>query len=126
MSAVPTSVSGTRIARAIVFCTACIPRWPDPLIDPCLLTSLVSAIDVEQAWRARCPELLDTGRAAFQGHDFFMPQPPWPASLRSSIAEGHAAEYESEEARKEAPAVFLLRVITHDWPDEYVTRYASP
>ncbi|OCH85246.1 hypothetical protein OBBRIDRAFT_325702 [Obba rivulosa] len=76
----------------------------------------------EAAWRARCSELLDTGRAAFQGHDFFAPQPPWPASLRSSIAEGHAAEYESEEARKEAPAVFLLRVITHDWPDEYVTR----
>ncbi|EMD36158.1 hypothetical protein CERSUDRAFT_51961 [Gelatoporia subvermispora B] len=59
----------------------------------------VAQMGEAKAWRARCPELLDTGRAAFQGHDFFMPQPPWPASL-----------------------LFLLRVITHDWPDEYVTR----
>ncbi|KAF8066927.1 O-methyltransferase [Lyophyllum atratum] len=47
----------------------------------------------EKAWRAKCPELLDSGMARFQVHDFFTAQPI-----------------------KDA-AVFFLRVILHDWPD---------
>lgn len=65
----------------------------------------------EQAWRKRCPEFLDSGRAAFQTHDFFTPQPPWPAILQAD-----------NRGQSASPAVFLLRVITHDWPDAYVTR----
>ncbi|KZT70696.1 hypothetical protein DAEQUDRAFT_183861 [Daedalea quercina L-15889] len=64
----------------------------------------------EAAWRDRCPQFLETGRAAFQGHDFFAPQPVWPSILRDT-PDGEVT-----------PAVFLLRVITHDWPDLYVTR----
>ncbi|KIP03318.1 hypothetical protein PHLGIDRAFT_94938, partial [Phlebiopsis gigantea 11061_1 CR5-6] len=56
------------------------------------------------AWRSRYPDLLDTGRAVFMAHDFFKPQPPLPADMIVK------------------PAVFLMRVITHDWPDSYVTR----
>ncbi|KAI0726094.1 S-adenosyl-L-methionine-dependent methyltransferase [Fomitopsis betulina] len=67
----------------------------------------------ESAWRDRCPQFLETGRAAFQGHDFFGPQPAWPTSLR---------ETSGRPASEDVPAVFLLRVITHDWPDLYVTR----
>ncbi|KAJ7348135.1 hypothetical protein DFH08DRAFT_1080245 [Mycena albidolilacea] len=48
----------------------------------------------EQAWRAKCPELLDSGAVRFQVHDFF-PQPVTDA------------------------AVFLLRVVLHDWPDAF-------
>ncbi|KAG6820459.1 hypothetical protein H0H93_000213 [Arthromyces matolae] len=47
----------------------------------------------EKAWRAKCPELLDSGIATFQEHDFFTEQP-----IRNA-------------------AVFFLRVILHDWPD---------
>ncbi|TFK50530.1 hypothetical protein OE88DRAFT_1645564 [Heliocybe sulcata] len=54
----------------------------------------------EEAWRERAPELLDGGRVTFLAHDFFTPQPTLPAP----------------------PAVFLLRVITHDWPDEYARK----
>lgn len=37
------------------------------------------------------------------------------------------SEDDSEKPIKEVkPAVFLMRVITHDWPDSYVTRYAYP
>ncbi|OBZ77461.1 6-hydroxytryprostatin B O-methyltransferase [Grifola frondosa] len=59
------------------------------------------------AWRARCPEMLDSGRATFVAHDFFTPQPPlrFPGASCACV-----------------PAVFLLRVITHDWPDSYVTK----
>ncbi|GBE83628.1 4-O-methyltransferase 1 [Sparassis crispa] len=73
----------------------------------------------EAAWRARCPELLDGGRAAFQAHDFFTPQPPLPPIIEKSIEP--AASPRTPEG-EDAPAVFLLRVITHDWPDELVTR----
>ncbi|KAI0362999.1 S-adenosyl-L-methionine-dependent methyltransferase [Pilatotrama ljubarskyi] len=59
------------------------------------------------AWRDRCPEMLDSGRAMFLGHDFFQPQPP--LILPGSIA-----------AVK--PSVYVLRVITHDWPDVFVTK----
>ncbi|KAL0959228.1 hypothetical protein HGRIS_014504 [Hohenbuehelia grisea] len=55
----------------------------------------------EKAWRARCPELLDSGTAQFQVHDFFTPQP-----IRDA-------------------AVFLLRVILHDWPDAYARSILS-
>ncbi|KAH7909090.1 S-adenosyl-L-methionine-dependent methyltransferase, partial [Hygrophoropsis aurantiaca] len=51
-----------------------------------------------QAWRAQCPEMLDEGRVEFQEHDFFAPQPV----LR--------------------PALFLLRVVLHDWPDDAARR----
>ncbi|KAH9942675.1 hypothetical protein B0H21DRAFT_520593 [Amylocystis lapponica] len=79
----------------------------------------------EAAWQARCPELLSTGRAAFQAHDFFTPQPPWPSVFRTSMT--GPEQYEFWEGAglgrgHAAPAVFLLRVVTHDWPDVYVAR----
>ncbi|KAJ6555119.1 O-methyltransferase [Mycena vulgaris] len=52
----------------------------------------------EKAWRAKCPELLDSGAVRFQVHDFFAPQPVTDA------------------------AVFLLRVVLHDWPDAFAQR----
>ncbi|KAJ7348099.1 O-methyltransferase [Mycena albidolilacea] len=52
----------------------------------------------EKAWRAKCPELLDSGAVRFQVHDFFTPQPVTDA------------------------AVFLLRVVLHDWPDAFAHR----
>ncbi|KZT06629.1 uncharacterized protein LAESUDRAFT_725719 [Laetiporus sulphureus 93-53] len=73
----------------------------------------------EIAWRERSPELLETGRAAFQAHNFFAPQPLWPASLRHERDNDDAAR---EQAPNGSPAVFLLRVVTHDWPDAYVKR----
>ncbi|EIW56069.1 S-adenosyl-L-methionine-dependent methyltransferase [Trametes versicolor FP-101664 SS1] len=59
------------------------------------------------AWRERCPEMLDTGRAMFLAHDFFQPQPPLllPGSTNAVV-----------------PSVYVLRVITHDWPDTFVTK----
>jgi len=70
-----------------------------------------------QAWRAKCPEFLENGTALFQGafdihlvilqlacdslrlvHDFFAPQPV-----------------------KQA-AIFVLRVVLHDWPDDFARR----
>ncbi|KDQ55518.1 hypothetical protein JAAARDRAFT_208779 [Jaapia argillacea MUCL 33604] len=54
------------------------------------------------AWTERCPKLLEKGIVAFQEHDFFTPQPPTPTG--------------------EPPAVFLLRVVTHDWPDAFARR----
>ncbi|KAI0666395.1 S-adenosyl-L-methionine-dependent methyltransferase [Trametes maxima] len=59
------------------------------------------------AWRERCPEMLDSGRAMFMGHDFFLPQP-------SLILPGSTATT--------SPSVYVLRVITHDWPDAFVTK----
>ncbi|KAH7923064.1 S-adenosyl-L-methionine-dependent methyltransferase, partial [Leucogyrophana mollusca] len=53
-----------------------------------------------QAWRAQCAEMLEEGRVVFQEHDFFAPQPP----------------------RAAPPAVFLLRVVLHDWPDDAARR----
>ncbi|KAJ6461096.1 O-methyltransferase [Mycena sanguinolenta] len=52
----------------------------------------------EKAWRAKCPELLDSGTVRFQVHDFFTPQPVTDA------------------------AVFILRVVLHDWPDAFAQR----
>ncbi|KAJ6551774.1 hypothetical protein B0H19DRAFT_1297609 [Mycena capillaripes] len=52
----------------------------------------------EKAWRAKCPELLESGAVRFQVHDFFTPQPIMDA------------------------AVFLLRVVLHDWPDAFAQR----
>lgn len=74
----------------------------------------------EKAWKDKCPELVDSGVARFQGkapivhiwmvtltfylmrmftvHDFFLPQPVKNA------------------------AVFLLRVVLHDWPDAFAQR----
>ncbi|CDO73947.1 hypothetical protein BN946_scf185016.g104 [Trametes cinnabarina] len=59
------------------------------------------------AWRERCPEMLDSGRAAFLGHDFFLPQPPL-------LLTGTP--------KPVTPSIYLMRVITHDWPDEFVTK----
>ncbi|KAG5634918.1 hypothetical protein H0H81_000331 [Sphagnurus paluster] len=47
----------------------------------------------EKAWRVKCPELLESGTARFQVHDFFKPQP-----IKNA-------------------AVYFLRVVLHDWPD---------
>ncbi|KAI0084943.1 hypothetical protein BDY19DRAFT_466740 [Irpex rosettiformis] len=84
------------------------------------------------AWRARYPEILDSGRAVFQPHDFFKPQPPFPATLNCELLTQEsesASETEGCETigrhgseRSAPPSVFLMRVITHDWPDSYVTR----
>ncbi|KAF8629507.1 hypothetical protein AX17_005633 [Amanita inopinata Kibby_2008] len=52
----------------------------------------------KKAWKAQCPELLTSGAVEFQVHDFFTPQPV-----------KHAA-------------VFLLRVVLHDWPDDFARR----
>ncbi|KAF8908192.1 hypothetical protein CPB84DRAFT_1744364 [Gymnopilus junonius] len=49
----------------------------------------------EKAWKAKCPELLESGTARFQVHDFFTPQPVRNAS------------------------VFLLRCVLHDWPNDF-------
>lgn len=52
----------------------------------------------KKAWSAKCPELLESGAVQFQVHDFFRPQPVTDA------------------------AVFLLRVVLHDWPDAFAQR----
>ncbi|KAF7304344.1 Ich1 protein [Mycena chlorophos] len=52
----------------------------------------------EKAWRAKCPELLDSGAVRFQVHDFFTPQPILKA------------------------AVYFLRVVLHDWPDAFAQK----
>ncbi|KAI0780347.1 S-adenosyl-L-methionine-dependent methyltransferase [Trametes elegans] len=59
------------------------------------------------AWSERCPDMLNTGRAMFLGHDFFQPQP-------LLVPPGSLAPV--------TPSVYILRVITHDWPDVFVTR----
>ncbi|KAH9896530.1 S-adenosyl-L-methionine-dependent methyltransferase [Cubamyces lactineus] len=60
-----------------------------------------------KAWRERCPDMLDTGRAMFFAHDFFHPQPPLllPGTNHPT-----------------RPSVYILRVITHDWPDAFVIK----
>ncbi|THU99018.1 hypothetical protein K435DRAFT_752418 [Dendrothele bispora CBS 962.96] len=52
----------------------------------------------EKAWKAQCPHLLESGIARFQKHDFFTPQP-----IKNA-------------------AVYLLRVVLHDWPNAYAQR----
>ncbi|KAG1864444.1 hypothetical protein C8R48DRAFT_634050 [Suillus tomentosus] len=52
------------------------------------------------AWRAQCPEMLESGQVMFYDHDFFRPQPPLPSSDFN-----------------QHPAVYILRVVLHDWPD---------
>ncbi len=68
---------------------------------------ILMSMSVTQAWRERCPDMLDSGRATFIGHDFFRPQPPllFPGSPQPAV-----------------PSVYILRVVTHDWPDEFVTK----
>ncbi|KAI0260740.1 hypothetical protein BC834DRAFT_898972 [Gloeopeniophorella convolvens] len=56
----------------------------------------------EDAWRIHSPGLIKSGRVRFEAHDFFKPQPV------------------HKEWHK--PAVFLLRVICHDWPDALARR----
>ncbi|KAH7890346.1 S-adenosyl-L-methionine-dependent methyltransferase, partial [Phlebopus sp. FC_14] len=57
------------------------------------------------AWRSQCPEMLESGRVVFQDHDFFQPQPP--------LSPPHLKSY---------AAIYLLRVVLHDWPDEFARR----
>ncbi|KIK97901.1 hypothetical protein PAXRUDRAFT_9890 [Paxillus rubicundulus Ve08.2h10] len=63
------------------------------------------------AWRSQCPEMLESGQVEFQGmsiclhHDFFQPQP--------SLQAPHLSPQ---------PAVYLLRVVLHDWPDSLARR----
>ncbi|KAF9043854.1 S-adenosyl-L-methionine-dependent methyltransferase, partial [Hymenopellis radicata] len=52
----------------------------------------------EKGWREKCPELLESGVAEFQVHDFFTPQP-----IKNA-------------------AVYFLRVILHDWPDDFARK----
>ncbi|KAF7324950.1 Ich1 protein [Mycena kentingensis (nom. inval.)] len=52
----------------------------------------------QKAWRAKCPELLDSSAVRFQVHDFFTPQPILNA------------------------AVYFLRVVLHDWPDAFAQK----
>ncbi|KAI0695252.1 hypothetical protein BC835DRAFT_965073 [Cytidiella melzeri] len=73
------------------------------------------------AWRARYPEILDSGRAVFQAHDFFKPQPAFPAQLNCEDESASGAAV-GLQGNPPMPAVYFMRVITHDWPDSYVTR----
>ncbi|KAH9975407.1 S-adenosyl-L-methionine-dependent methyltransferase, partial [Lactifluus volemus] len=56
----------------------------------------------EDAWHIHSPSLIKSGRVRFQVHDFFKPQPAYDGATR--------------------PAVFLLRVVCHDWPDVLARR----
>ena len=70
--------------------------------------------------------MLDQGRAAFQAHDFFKPQPLLPPELDVERTEFVHDAYGLREAPKTViPSVYFLRVVTHDWPDCYVTRYSA-
>ncbi|KAL4250136.1 hypothetical protein ABKN59_006496 [Abortiporus biennis] len=100
------------------------------------------------AWKTRCPEMLEQGIAHFQAHDFFSPQPVLPVSdseqdtptMRDGTGTGSGVgrepsspssstpnspreeQIQSKKPRPIVPAVYLLRVITHDWPNAFVTR----
>ncbi|KAI9451776.1 S-adenosyl-L-methionine-dependent methyltransferase [Russula earlei] len=56
----------------------------------------------EDAWHIHSPALIKSGRVRFQVHDFFKPQPTYDGDIK--------------------PAVFLLRVVCHDWPDALARR----
>ncbi|KAH0826054.1 hypothetical protein J3R83DRAFT_7341 [Lanmaoa asiatica] len=65
---------------------------------------VVTALGIE-AWRSKCPEMLESGQIVFQDQDFFEPQPHFEPP--------HLTRH---------PAVYILRVILHDWPDELARR----
>ncbi|KAF8128341.1 S-adenosyl-L-methionine-dependent methyltransferase, partial [Boletus edulis] len=65
---------------------------------------IVTALGVE-AWRSKFPEMIESGQVVFQDHDFFEPQLPFEPP--------HIARH---------PAVYILRVVLHDWPDECARR----
>lgn len=85
---------------------------------------VVTALGIE-AWRSKCPEMLENRQVVFQGvyvrvlsvalsdscvlldvdQDFFEPQSPFEPP--------HLSRH---------PAVYLLRVVLHDWPDEFARR----
>ncbi|KAN0130088.1 hypothetical protein V8E53_012033 [Lactarius tabidus] len=56
----------------------------------------------EDAWQIHSPSLIKSGRVRFQVHDFFKPQPKHDDDIK--------------------PAVFILRVVCHDWPDALARR----
>ncbi|KAI0300566.1 S-adenosyl-L-methionine-dependent methyltransferase [Multifurca ochricompacta] len=56
----------------------------------------------EDAWKIHSPGLIKSRRVCFQVHDFFKPQPMHDDGIK--------------------PAVFLLRVVCHDWPDTLARR----
>ena len=85
--------------------------------------AVVTILGIE-AWRSKFPEMLESGQVIFQGkilrlsclwcdnqsrgdadHDFFEPQP--------LLGPPHQSRH---------PAVYLLRVVLHDWPDECARR----
>ncbi|KAL4080019.1 hypothetical protein V8B97DRAFT_2002489 [Scleroderma yunnanense] len=67
-------------------------------------TSAVTRLGLA-AWKSQYPELLDSGQVEFKDHDFFQPQP--------QLEPPHHAHY---------PAVYLLRVVLHNWPDSQARR----
>lgn len=119
----------------------------DPVVEMGLAVRPVTCVPIgielmavfDQGVERPVSKLLSCGQAAFRAHDFLTPQPTFPASidLRSppagdDISDSSTLSFSGLVAEKESvaddtsryPAVYLLRVITHDWPDEFVTRYA--
>ncbi|KAI9441374.1 S-adenosyl-L-methionine-dependent methyltransferase [Lactarius indigo] len=56
----------------------------------------------EDAWQVHSPSLIKSGRVRFQVHDFFKRQPKHDGDIKA--------------------AVFILRVVCHDWPDVLARR----
>ncbi|KAH9006443.1 S-adenosyl-L-methionine-dependent methyltransferase, partial [Lactarius hatsudake] len=56
----------------------------------------------EDAWQVHSPSLINSDRVRFQVHDFFKPQPKHDGNIKA--------------------AVFILRVVCHDWPDVLARR----
>jgi hypothetical protein len=68
-----------------------------------------------KVWKKQCPEILESGRAVFQGWHFFF------CGARSTYPHRTAHDFFTPQPVQDA-AVFLLRAIVHDWPDDFVTR----
>ncbi|KIK63987.1 hypothetical protein GYMLUDRAFT_57032 [Collybiopsis luxurians FD-317 M1] len=71
----------------------------------------------KKAWKAKCPELLESNIAEFQGtYKFIRSQQK---RLTSALFTVH--DFFTPQPVKNA-AVYLLRVICHDWPDSFAQR----
>ena len=79
-------------ARSVRFSSFCYDASPS--------SSLISSS--EQAWGPQYAHLFESGRMSWRVRDFFE---PWPALALQTL--GHV----------DAPAMFLLRMILHDWDD---------